>query len=175
MRSTKLSILAISATLLIHPTIAKAQVEEISVNQQPTQIPTGVLNNASNLYTSPTNYPSPTTYPYSDITQQGGIINNNGTLGQINNCGRACINFYTDFSRNDYRFGANLSIPLFAPENEITSAQSKKTLYDVEMGYIKSIADACQAKDRIRVELSAKGLARIWNLDYKTLLHPSCG
>ncbi|WP_434683818.1 hypothetical protein [Pseudanabaena minima] len=109
-----------------------------------------------------------------DLTQQG-IINNNGSLGQINNCGRACLNFYTDFSRNDSRFGVNLSIPLFAPENELSSAQSKRTLYDVESGYIKAISEACLAKDIIRAELNAKGLARVWNVDYKTLLRPSCG
>ena len=116
-----------------------------------------------------------TTIPLGDINQQGGIINNNGSLGQTNSCGRACINFYTDFSRNDSRFGVNLSIPLFAPENELTNAQSKRTLYEVESGYIKSISEACLAKDVIRAELSAKGLARVWNVDYKTLLRPSCG
>ena len=120
------------------------------------------------------NFIPSTNYPLGDLTQQG-IINNNGSLGQTNNCGRACINFYTDFSRNDSRFGVNLSIPLSAPENELTSAQSKRTLYEVESGFIKAISEACLAKDIIRAELSAKGLARIWNIDYKTLLRPSCG
>lgn len=114
-------------------------------------------------------------YPLGDVNQQGGIINNNGLSGQQINCGKACIYFYTDFSKNDARFGAGINIPLFAPENELTTAQSRKTLYDVESGYIKSIAEACQTKDIIRAELSAKGLARIWNVDYKTLLRPSCG
>ncbi len=142
--------------------IAQAQTDPtLSVPQ--TQIPF----NTSNFIPS-------TNYPLGDLTQQG-IINNNGSLGQTNSCGRACVYFYTDFSRNDARFGAGINIPLFAPENELTSAQSKKTLYDVESGYIKAIADACQSKDLIRAELSAKGLARIWNVDYKTLLRPSCG
>jgi hypothetical protein len=110
-----------------------------------------------------------------DFNQQGGIINNNGSLGQTNSCGRSCVNFYTDFSRNDSRFGVNLSIPLSASENELNSAQSKLTLYNVESGYIKAISEACLAKDIIRAELSAKGLARVWNVDYKTLLRPSCG
>lgn len=114
-------------------------------------------------------------YPFGDINQQGDVINNNGSLGQTNNCGGSCINFYTDFSRNDFRFGVNLSIPLSEPSNELTTAQSKRTLYEVESGYIKAISEACLAKDVIRAELSAKGLARVWNVDYKTLLRPSCG
>ncbi len=151
------------AILLFMPISANAQVDS---NILPTQIP-----NNSNF--SNTGFVSPSS-PYGDINQQGGIINNNGSLGQQNSCGRACINFYTDFSRNDSRFGVNLSIPLSTPENELTSAQSKKTLYDVESAYIKAIADACQSKDLMRAKLSAKGLARVWNVDYKTLLHPSC-
>ena len=39
---------------------------------------------------------------------------------------------------------------------------------------LDAIADACQSKDAIRADLSAKGLARIWNVDYKTLLRSSC-
>jgi len=117
--------------------------------------------------------PTNPTFPYGDINQQGGIINN-GINGQ-SNCGRACLGFYTDFSRNDTRFGINLSIPLSAPENEVTSAQAKRTLYDVEAGYIKGIAEACQSKDYLRAELNAKGLARVWSItDPKALLSNSC-
>jgi hypothetical protein len=147
--------------LLLISTSANAQIEP--------PIPNIEIPNNSTL--SNTSFSTPT-LPLGDINQQGGIINNNGTLGQTNNCGRACINFYTDFSRNDFRFGANLSIPLFVPENELTSAQAKRTLYDVESEYIKTISEACQSKDFIRAELSVKGLARIWNRDYKSL---SCG
>jgi len=156
------------ASLSIQAQSALAQFEPNLVNQNSTVNPSNIFNPND----SSTIYPS---LPLGDINQQGGIINNNGGLGQQNSCGRACINFYTDFSRNDSRFGVNLSIPLFAPENELTSAQSKRTLYDVESGYIKAISDACQAKDIVKAELSAKGLARIWNVDYKTLFRPSCG
>jgi hypothetical protein len=142
----------------------------ISVNAQEeqtipqTQIP---LNNST--------FNPSINYPLGDVNQQGGIINNNSSLGQTNNCGRACINLYTDFSRNDSRFGVNLSIPLSEPSNELVSAQSKRTLYEVESGYIKAISEACQVKDSLKAELSAKALSRIWNVDYKTLLRPSCG
>jgi hypothetical protein len=142
----------------------------ISVNAQEeqtipqTQIP---LNNST--------FNPSINYPLGDVNQQGGIINNNSSLGQTNNCGRACINLYTDFSRNDSRFGVNLSIPLSEPSNELVSAQSKRTLYEVESGYIKAISEACQVKDSLKAELSAKALSRIWNVDYKTLLRSSCG
>ncbi len=169
MKRKIISILSTSATLIIQTETALAQFDPNLINQTPTESP----NSISNPNIPPANYPS--SLPLGDINQQGGIINNNnGTLGQQINCGRACLYFYTDFSKNDARFGAGINIPLFAPENELTSAQSKKTLYDVESGYIKAIADACQSKDLMRAELSAKGLARIWNVDYKTLLRPSC-
>ena len=158
------------ALILAQPSIAQSQFDPNLLNQTPTEDP----NSISNPNISPANYPS--SLPLGDINQQGGIINNNnGTSGQQINCGRACLYFYTDFSKNDARFGAGINIPLFAPENEFTSAQSKKTLYDVESGYIKTISEACIAKDIVKAELSAKGLARIWNVDYKTLLRPSCG
>jgi hypothetical protein len=146
--------------LLLIPISVNAQ-EEQTIPQPQIPLNNSTLNPSIN-------------YPLGDLTQQG-IINNNSSLGQTNNCGRSCINFYTDFSRNDSRFGVNLSIPLSEPSNELTTAQSKRTLYEVESGYIKAISEACLAKDIIRAELSAKGLARVWNVDYKTLLRPSCG
>jgi hypothetical protein len=79
-----------ASILLLIPISVNAQEEQTII--QP-QIP---LNN-SNVNPS-------INYPLGDLTQQG-IINNNGTLGQPNSCGRSCINFYTDFSRNDSRFG----------------------------------------------------------------------
>jgi len=148
------NIFGIALFLLIIPTPVNAQIEQAIPN---IQIPTNT-----------------TAIPLGDINQQGGIINNNGSLGQTNSCGRSCVNFYTDFSRNDSRFGVNLSIPLSEPSNELTTAQSKRTLYEVESGFIKAISEACLAKDIIRAELNAKGLARVWNVDYKTLLRPSC-
>jgi len=170
MQLKHLSFLAASATLLIQAETALAQSDPNLLNQTPTENP----NSISNPNIPPANYPS--SIPLGDINQQGGIINNNnGVLGQQINCGRACLYFYTDFSKNDARFGAGINIPLFAPENELTGAQSKKTLYDVESGYIKTISEACLAKDIVKAELSAKGLARIWNVDYKTLLRHSCG
>ncbi|MBD2175327.1 hypothetical protein H6F42_00155 [Pseudanabaena sp. FACHB-1998] len=158
-----------SVTLLLYPAKIQAQFDPNLINQQIPQSLVDSPNNSPNI-----NIPT-SNFPLGDINQQGGIINNNGLSGQQINCGRACLYFYSDFSKNDARFGAGINIPLFAPENELTTAQSKKTLYDVESGYIKSISEACQTKDIVRAELSAKGLARIWQVDYKTLLRPSCG
>ena len=49
-----------------------------------------------------------------------------------------------------------------ASENELTSDRAKRTLYDVESGYIKTISEACQSKDFIRAELSAKRVFEKW-------------
>jgi hypothetical protein len=58
---------------------------------------------------------------------------------------------------------------------QLVDIQKQRSESEIATTYIKSIADACQAKDSIRAELSAKALGRIWNVDYKTLLNPSCG
>ncbi len=157
----KHSHISITASILLLIPISVNAQEEQTIPQAQIPLNNSTLNPSIN-------------YPLGDLTQQG-IINNNGSLGQTNSCGRSCINFYTDFSRNDSRFGVNLSIPLSEPSNELSNAQSKRTLYEVEIGFIKAISEACLAKDIIRAELNAKGLARVWNVDYKTLLRPSCG
>ena len=123
MLSKHTNIFVVTFVLLIIPTSVNAQIEQTIPN---IQIPTNT-----------------NTIPLGDINQQGGIINNNGSLGQTNSCGRSCVNFYTDFSRNDSRFGVNLSIPLSEPSNELATAQSKRTLYEVESGFIKAISEAC--------------------------------
>jgi hypothetical protein len=157
----KHSHISMTASILLLIPISVSAQEEQTIPQSQIPLNNSTLNPSIN-------------YPLGDLTQQG-IINNNGSLGQTNSCGRSCINFYTDFSRNDSRFGVNLSIPLSEPSNELSNAQSKRTLYEVESGFIKAISEACLAKDIIRAELNAKGLARVWNVDYKTLLRPSCG
>lgn len=58
---------------------------------------------------------------------------------------------------------------------QLVDIQKQRSESEIATNYIKAIADACQAKDLIRAELTAKALARIWNVDYKTLLRPSCG
>jgi hypothetical protein len=57
---------------------------------------------------------------------------------------------------------------------QVIDIQKQRSESEIATNYIKAIADACQSKDAIRAELSAKGLARIWNVDYKTLLRSSC-
>jgi hypothetical protein len=58
---------------------------------------------------------------------------------------------------------------------ELINIQKQRSESEIATNYIKAISDACQAKDSIRAELTAKALGRIWNVDYKTLLNPSCG
>ncbi|MTJ15845.1 MULTISPECIES: hypothetical protein [unclassified Dolichospermum] len=55
---------------------------------------------------------------------------------------------------------------------QLVNIQKQRSESEIGRDYIKMIADACQAKDLFRAELTAKGLARIWNVDYKGL---SCG
>ncbi len=58
---------------------------------------------------------------------------------------------------------------------QLVDIQKQRSETEIATNYIKAIADACQSKDSIRAELTAKALGRIWNVDYKTLLRPSCG
>jgi hypothetical protein len=46
--------------------------------------------------------------------------------------------------------------------NSPVTEQKERTLYDVESGYIKTISEACQSKDFIRAELSAKRMFEKW-------------
>lgn len=58
---------------------------------------------------------------------------------------------------------------------QLIDIQKQRSESEIATNYIKSISDACQAKDSIRAELNAKALGRIWNVNYKTLLNPNCG
>ena len=96
-----------SVTLLLYPAKLQAQSDPNLINQQTPQSPVNIPN-----YTPNINIPT-SNFPLGDINQQGGIINNNGLSGQQINCGKSSLYFYSDFSRNDARFGAGINIPLF--------------------------------------------------------------
>lgn len=57
---------------------------------------------------------------------------------------------------------------------QLVTIQQQRSESEISSNYIKIIADACQNKDIIRAELTAKALARIWQVDYQTLLRPNC-
>jgi len=57
---------------------------------------------------------------------------------------------------------------------QIVEIQQQRSENEIASIYIKAIADACQTKDLIRAELSAKALARIWAVEYVSLLSHNC-
>ncbi|WP_148279043.1 hypothetical protein [Anabaena sp. 90] len=123
-------------------------------------------------------------------TGSNNYANVNSNIGSLNypNCGGSCgfAIIRTTPTNNINGTGGNQIEGVVGVIHSFSSpdqknAETNRQLVDIqkqrsesEIGrdYIKMISEACQAKDSIRAELSAKGLARIWNVDYKSL---SCG
>lgn len=126
-------------------------------------------------------------------TGSNNYANVNSNIGSLNypNCGGSCgfaimrttpTNNINGTSSNQIEGIIGVIHSFSSPDQknaetnrQLIDIQKQRSESEIASNYIKAIADACQAKDSIRAELSAKGLARIWNVDYKTLLHPSCG
>ena len=126
-------------------------------------------------------------------TGSNNYANVNSNIGSLNypNCGGSCgfaimrttpTNNINGTSSNQIEGIIGVIHSFSSPDQknaetnrQLIDIQKQRSESEIASNYIKAIADACQAKDSIRSELSAKGLARIWNVDYKTLLHPSCG
>jgi hypothetical protein len=126
-------------------------------------------------------------------TGSNNYANVNSNIGSLNypNCGGSCgfvimrttpTNNINGTSSNQIEGIIGVIHSFRSPDQknaetnrQLIDIQKQRSESEIASNYIKAIADACQAKDSIRSELSAKGLARIWNVDYKTLLHPSCG
>ena len=126
-------------------------------------------------------------------TGSNNYANVNSNIGSLNypNCGGSCgfvimrttpTNNINGTSSNQIEGIIGVIHSFRSPDQknaetnrQLIDIQKQRSESEIASNYIKAIADACQAKDSIIAELSAKGLARIWNVDYKTLLHPSCG
>ena len=126
-------------------------------------------------------------------TGSNNYANVNSNIGSLNypNCGGSCgfvimrttpTNNINGTSSNQIEGIIGVIHSFRSPDQknaetnrQLIDIQKQRSESEIASNYIKAIADACQAKDSIRAELSAKGLARIWNVDYKTLLLPSCG
>ena len=126
-------------------------------------------------------------------TGSNNFANVNSNIGALNypNCGGTCAfaimrtipaNNINGIINNQIEGVIGLIHTFNSPDQ--TNADTNRQLVDIQKqrseseiatNYIKAISDACQTKDSIRAELSAKALGRIWNVDYKTLLRPSCG
>ncbi|WP_143046350.1 hypothetical protein [Trichormus sp. NMC-1] len=151
--------------------------EQASVTSSATQsagsltvTPTTLLQTGSNNYANVNSNTGSLNYPNCGGTCSFAIMrttptnNLNGTGGnQI----EGVIGVIHSFSSPDQTNAET--------NRQLVDIQKQRSESEITSNYIKIIADACQAKDLIRAELNAKGLARIWNVDYKTLLHPSCG
>lgn len=133
-----------------------------------TVTPTTVLQTGTNNYANLNSTTGSLNYPACNGTCGFAImrtspINNNGS---VSNQVEGVIGVIHAFSSPDQTNAET--------NRQMIEIQKQRSEHEIAMNYQKAIADACQSKDLIRAELSAKGLARIWNVDYKTLLRPSC-
>ena len=134
-----------------------------------TSIPTILTQTGSNNFASVNSNIGALNYPNCGGTCAFAIMrttpaNNNGIM---NNQIEGVIGIIHTFNSPD-QTNADTN-------RELINIQKQRSESEIATTYIKSISDACQAKDSMRAELSAKALGRIWNVDYKTLLRPSCG
>jgi hypothetical protein len=146
--------------------------------------PTPTIQNAGALTVTPTTLQQTGTNNYANVNSTVGTLNypscngscafgilrtspSNGINGTTGNQIEAVIGVIHSFNSPD-QTNADTN-------RQLVDIQKQRSESEITSNYIKAISDACQAKDSIRAELSAKGLARIWNVDYKTLIRPSCG
>ena len=150
----------------------------------PSSVASPTIQNAGALTITPTTLQQTGTNNYANVNSSTGTLN-------APNCAVSCIYgvFRTSPTNNFNGTVGNQIEAVFgiiysfnSPDQ--TNADTNRQLVDIQKqrseseiatSYIKAISDACQAKDSIRAELTAKALGRIWNVDYKTLLRPSCG
>jgi len=158
-------------------TIQTATTGDLSVN---TSAP---LQNTSSVTTTPTTLLQTGTNNYANVNSSTGALN-------YPNCGGTCgfaimrtapANNINGTMSNQIEGVIGLIHTFSSPDQ--TNAETNRQLVDIQKqrseseiatNYIKAIADACQVKDSIRAELNAKGLGRIWNVDYKTLINSNC-
>lgn len=142
------------------------------------------IQNAGTLTITPTTLQQTGTNNYANVNSNVGTLNypscsgscafgvlrtspSNGINGTTGNQIEAVIGIIHSFNSPD-QTNADTN-------RQLVDIQKQRNESEITSNYIKAISDACQSKDSIRAELSAKALARIWNVDYKTLIRPSCG
>ena len=142
------------------------------------------LQNTGSLTVTPTTLLQTGTNNFANVNSNIGVLN-------YPNCGGTCAfaimrttpaNNINGIINNQIEGVVGLIHTFNSPDQtnadtnrQLVGIQKQRSESEIETNYIKLISDACQAKDSIRAELSAKALGRIWNVDYKTLLNPSCG
>jgi hypothetical protein len=130
--------------------------------------PTTFLQNGSNNYANVNPNTNALSYPFCSGTCGFAIV-------------RTTSSNYINSKGNQIEGIIGLIYSFDSPDQ--TNAENNKQLVDIQRqrsenqiasDYIKAISDACQIKDAIRAELNAKALARVWAVDYKSLLSPNC-
>ena len=151
---------------------------------QDSSVTSPTIQNAGALTVTPTTLLQTGTNNFANVNSNVGILNypncngscafgilrtspSNGINGTTGNQIEAVIGVIHSFNSPD-QTNADTN-------RQLIDIQKQRSESEIATNYIKAISDACQAKDSIRAELSAKALGRIWNVDYKTLLRPSCG
>ncbi len=171
-------------SLNIEPVFSAGGDETQTTTTGDSSVTTPSIQNAGTLTVTPTTLQQTGTNNYANVNSNVGLLNypncngscafgilrtspSNGINGTTGNQIEAVIGVIHSFNSPD-QTNADTN-------RQLVDIQKQRSESEIATTYIKSISDACQAKDSIRAELSAKGLARIWNVDYKTLLRPSCG
>lgn len=171
-------------SLNIEPVFSAGGDETQTTTTGDSSVITPPIQNAGLLTVTPTTLQQSGTNNYANVNSNVGLLNypncngscvfgilrtspSNGINGTTGNQIEAVIGVIHSFNSPD-QTNADTS-------RQLVDIQKQRSESEIATTYIKSISDACQAKDSIRAELSAKALGRIWNVDYKTLLRPSCG
>lgn len=135
-----------------------------------TVTPTTLLQTGNNNYANVNSNVGALNYPNCGGTCAFAIMRTtpaNNINGTISNQIEGVIGVIHSFSSPDQKNAET--------NRQLIDIQKQRSESEISSNYIKTIADACQNKDIITAELTAKALARIWSVDYKTLLHPNCG
>ncbi len=171
-----------SCSLLV---VGKAICDEPTQSSNPAPlVPSSDTQNVGSLTVNPTTLLQ---------TGSNNIANVNSNIGALNypNCNGTCAfaimrttpaNNINGITSNQIEGVLGLIHTFNSPDQtnadtnrQLVNIQKQRSESEIVTNYIKAISEACQAKDSIRAELTAKALGRIWNIDYKTLLNPSCG
>jgi hypothetical protein len=140
-------------------------------------------SSASALNATPITFIQPGTRSSASINSSAGSINQSG-------CNGTCIYAFLRTSptnnngliSNQVEGVIGVMHVLNSPDQmnaetnrQMMDIQRQRNEFEIANNYIKLISEACQARDFSTAELNARGLARIWNQDYKALLGNSCG
>lgn len=139
-------------------------------------------SSASALNATPITFIQPGARNSASVSSSGGSINQSG-------CNGTCIYAFLRTSPTNNNGLVSTQVEgvigvmhvLNSPDQmnaetnrQMMDMQRQRNEAEISSNYIKLISEACQARNFITAELNARGLARIWNQDYKVLLENYC-